>query len=347
MRDPLLTIGSFARAVGLSPSALRYYDECGLLPPAEVDGATSYRYYTPDLTRRARLVAQMREAGMAIEDMRTVLDAGPDEARRVLREFLDAREAQSARTSALLTEVRAAVEAPPGAAARSRVAVDGPELAAALRQVRPAADSDAASPLGSVLLDVSRGSLDVVATNRYLMTVRTLGLDTAADDARVVVSLPTASRLAERLDVCQEVSVEVTTDSVTVAGQAFPGRDAPYPAHRLVLAGLEPPVVRAVIPRDALAQALTSIGRSEVTCALTDTGVVVGDRGSGAAVTVDAVVTGPCMTLRLGTALLQRALGAVLGPEIGLHASAPARPVQLTSPYQRGSLTLVMPIGDA
>ncbi|HEY9354348.1 MAG TPA: MerR family DNA-binding transcriptional regulator, partial [Nocardioides sp.] len=47
MDEPLLTIGAFARAVGLTASALRHYDECGLLVPAEVDSGTGYRYYTP------------------------------------------------------------------------------------------------------------------------------------------------------------------------------------------------------------------------------------------------------------------------------------------------------------
>ena len=70
MEQPLLTIGAFARAVGLAPSALRYYDECGLLRPAEVDEATGYRYYTPDLARRAQAVAQMRDAGLSIENLR-------------------------------------------------------------------------------------------------------------------------------------------------------------------------------------------------------------------------------------------------------------------------------------
>jgi hypothetical protein len=47
MTRPLLTISAFARAVDLAPSTLRYYDECGLLPPTEVDARTGYRYYTP------------------------------------------------------------------------------------------------------------------------------------------------------------------------------------------------------------------------------------------------------------------------------------------------------------
>lgn len=59
MEEPRLTIGAFARAVGLTPSALRFYDECGLLKPAQVDGATGYRYYTPEFARRAQAVARV------------------------------------------------------------------------------------------------------------------------------------------------------------------------------------------------------------------------------------------------------------------------------------------------
>lgn len=72
--DVLLTIGAFARAVELSPSALRYYDDCGLLAPAEVDGSTGYRYYSPELASRARLVRWMRDVGVPVETMRVVLD---------------------------------------------------------------------------------------------------------------------------------------------------------------------------------------------------------------------------------------------------------------------------------
>lgn len=82
MKQPLLTIGASARAVGLAPSALRYYDECGLLRPAEVDDATGYRYYTPELERRAQAVAQMRDAGLSVEVMRTALDGTVEDRRR-------------------------------------------------------------------------------------------------------------------------------------------------------------------------------------------------------------------------------------------------------------------------
>ncbi|MFG2826586.1 MerR family DNA-binding transcriptional regulator [Streptomyces sp. NPDC048434] len=41
--EELLTIGTFARRVGLAPSALRFYDDCGVLRPARVDAVTGYR----------------------------------------------------------------------------------------------------------------------------------------------------------------------------------------------------------------------------------------------------------------------------------------------------------------
>ncbi len=43
----LMTSGAFARASGLSRKALRLYDELGLLPPARVDPASQYRFYSP------------------------------------------------------------------------------------------------------------------------------------------------------------------------------------------------------------------------------------------------------------------------------------------------------------
>jgi len=85
---PLLTISAFARAVELTPSTLRYYDEAGLLPPAEVDPRSGYRYYTPELERRARLIGRMREVGVPVETMRLVLDSTPDQAVEPHNEFV-------------------------------------------------------------------------------------------------------------------------------------------------------------------------------------------------------------------------------------------------------------------
>jgi protein phosphatase len=73
----LLTIGVFARASGLSPKALRLYDDLGLLPPDRVDPASGYRYYRPEQLERARLVAWLRRLGMPLTRIRTVCELAP------------------------------------------------------------------------------------------------------------------------------------------------------------------------------------------------------------------------------------------------------------------------------
>ena len=61
-----LSIGEFARVSGLTPKALRLYDELGLLPPADVDPRSGYRSYDPAQLGRARLVAWLRGLGMPL-----------------------------------------------------------------------------------------------------------------------------------------------------------------------------------------------------------------------------------------------------------------------------------------
>jgi serine/threonine protein phosphatase PrpC len=70
----LMTIGDFARAAGLTPKALRLYDELGLLRPVEVDEHSGYRRYAPAQLERARLVATLRLVGMPLARIEQVLD---------------------------------------------------------------------------------------------------------------------------------------------------------------------------------------------------------------------------------------------------------------------------------
>ena len=60
MTTELWTIGEFARESGLTPKALRLYDDLGLLRPAEVDPGSGYRRYAPDQLAQSRLVATLR-----------------------------------------------------------------------------------------------------------------------------------------------------------------------------------------------------------------------------------------------------------------------------------------------
>lgn len=72
--DELMTIGDFARAAGLTPKALRLYDDLGLLVPEEVDPCSGYRRYAPSQLRRAHLVATLRLLGMPLARIKHVVD---------------------------------------------------------------------------------------------------------------------------------------------------------------------------------------------------------------------------------------------------------------------------------
>jgi DNA-binding transcriptional MerR regulator len=71
--DDLLSIGQFARLSGLSIGALRHYDAVHVLRPSVVDPDTSYRRYRRDQLPTARLVAQLRDLELPLEEIRAVV----------------------------------------------------------------------------------------------------------------------------------------------------------------------------------------------------------------------------------------------------------------------------------
>jgi len=64
--------------------ALRLYDEIGLLPPAEVDASTGYRYYRVEQANRAEVIKILRSIEMPLEEIRAVLDGNDDAAAKQL-----------------------------------------------------------------------------------------------------------------------------------------------------------------------------------------------------------------------------------------------------------------------
>jgi DNA-binding transcriptional MerR regulator/predicted transcriptional regulator YdeE len=71
----MLSIGEFARYLGVSVRMLRHYDALGLLIPADVDPCTGYRRYAAtQLDRGNRLIA-LKELGFPLDRIGPVLDA--------------------------------------------------------------------------------------------------------------------------------------------------------------------------------------------------------------------------------------------------------------------------------
>lgn len=72
-----MSIGEFAHASGLTPKALRLYDDIGLLRPAAIDEVNGYRYYDLAQLDTALLVARLRMIDMSLARIRTVTDLPP------------------------------------------------------------------------------------------------------------------------------------------------------------------------------------------------------------------------------------------------------------------------------
>lgn len=83
----LFRIGDFAKMSRVSVKTLHYYDEIGLLKPAEVNNATGYRFYTLDQLPRLNRILVFKDLGFSLDQIRTVLneDLAPTELRGMLR----------------------------------------------------------------------------------------------------------------------------------------------------------------------------------------------------------------------------------------------------------------------
>lgn len=82
--EPLLSIGQFARQVGLSVSALRFYAQTGLLLPAHVDPDSRYRYYSASQVVAGQQIAALRQLEVPLDELSEVLRAGKERGAQLL-----------------------------------------------------------------------------------------------------------------------------------------------------------------------------------------------------------------------------------------------------------------------
>ena len=83
----MLTVSKLARAFGLSRSTVLYYESIGLLKPA-LRTDSNYRAYTEQDRERLRQICAYREAGLRLEDIRTLLGRRDTDAASVLKRRL-------------------------------------------------------------------------------------------------------------------------------------------------------------------------------------------------------------------------------------------------------------------
>lgn len=315
----MLTISAFARRCGLTPSALRFYDDCGALPPARVDDVTGYRYYREDQVGRAVRLRELRAAGLPLAQVTTVLDGPPEDARAVLeahrRRLREDFDAASRAVGRLL----------PGP-----VRLAGLDLASAIRQVTPAAGA----PVDFVLIEADGDEVRLVATDRYRLAMRVLR-PRHPGTGRFVVPAPNLAALGPWAARHDEVTLAEGALHADGESRRLDLLNAEFPAYRAMLDALPAPRHRVVVDRAALRDALPDSGPAEL--------VVSADRLTVGGAALPAIGNGP---LRIGfdPAVLGAALETSVGPDVLLEFAGPADVTRVRSADQGSFETLVMPV---
>jgi DNA-binding transcriptional MerR regulator len=78
----LIDIGEVAEATGLAPSALRFYERCGLVSSPSRNGLR--RAYHRDVVDRLALIVAARDVGFSVREIGELLDATDEHGLRAL-----------------------------------------------------------------------------------------------------------------------------------------------------------------------------------------------------------------------------------------------------------------------
>ncbi|WHU49428.1 MerR family transcriptional regulator [Gordonia sp. L191] len=357
----MMSIGAFADACGLTTSALRFYDDAGLLRPDRVDPGSGYRWYTPGQCDRAVLVRRLREIGMPIVGVRKMLDSAPLDAKRCLDDYLAEiiGAAEAARSTASLIKAQWDIQPEPGV-----TTISGPMFAAATDQVLTTTACDAEfAVLGGVRVEIDNGALTMTATDRYRLTTRSLVAGQTGATWAGTVSADDLRRCLADLRHSPVVELTVADDDLTIT---LPGGrrrhcrliDDTFPDHRALLGALPTPTTTMLTSRTGLLDALER-GPAEFVEMQIDEGRFAlrpyprpSDADSGSPGTTDlgdemrvvAEVTGAPLTLWFEMTTLHPAISTAIGADLLVELRGGDQPATIRS-ADRGELTtLVMPV---
>lgn len=71
----LFTIGEMAKLCNVTPKTLRFYNQIGLLEPAEINPENGYRFYIKQSITRVLSIKQLQDTGMSLEDIQRFFKA--------------------------------------------------------------------------------------------------------------------------------------------------------------------------------------------------------------------------------------------------------------------------------
>ncbi|MEN2511868.1 MerR family transcriptional regulator [Gordonia polyisoprenivorans] len=356
----MMSIGAFADACGLTTSALRFYDDAGLLRPDRVDPGSGYRWYTPGQCDRAVLVRRLREIGMPIVGVRKMLDSAPLDAKRCLDDYLAEiiGAAEAARSTASLIKAQWDIQPEPGV-----TTISGAMFAAATDQVLTTTACDAEfAVLSGVRVEIENGALTMSATDRFRLTTRSLVAGQTGATCAGTVHADDLRRCLADLRHSPVVELTVDDDGLTIT---LPGGrrrhcrliDDTFPDHRALLGALPTPTTTMLTSRTGLLDALER-GPAEFVEMQIDEGRIAlrpypcpsdDDSDSGTAELGDemrlvAEVTGVALTLWFEMTTLYPAISTAIGADVLVELRGRDQPATIRS-ADRGELTtLVMPV---
>lgn len=346
MTDPeLMSIGAFAERAGMTASALRFYDDAGLLRPDRVDPVTGYRRYSEAQVARADRLRRLREIGMPLSVIGTFFAADSDEAVRLIDE-------QVAKVTAQAAEVRRA-------AARLKASLDpdrrhpicalaGPVLAEAVDQVMAATIHHPDMPvLNGVRLEADGESVALTATDRYRLATRTLvPVGRPSDSWAGTLDGDDLLAMSARMRRSTTVTIEAGERSVgfqLTDGTVLPCRlrTETFPDHRLMLDALPSVTHRVTVGKHQVVRVLEQRAPELVGVRVAGNrpSLLIGDDD----VALDGTATGSDVTVWFDLTTLYPAVGHAIGSDVLLDLRGPEQPATVRSADDGDLTTLVMP----
>lgn len=226
----MIRIGDFARLARVSVRTLRHYEAKGLLRPAHVDARSRYRYYDAGQIEVLERLLLLRDVGLSLDAIRTLLVAPADEFQAAIvkhREFL-ARQVEEQkrllkRASALEAWLEGQTTSAGGAAPSNgpviRIKAFPPARALCMRGLVDAS-SDA---ITAMFEEAERRARRARADQPPLLLIRRSPMSARRIDAEVCVPVSSSCRLSG----VREIEPEPQAASITYRGP-YAGTDELY-----------------------------------------------------------------------------------------------------------------------
>lgn len=343
--DHLVGIGKFAKLVGLSVSAVRFYADRDILIPAHVDPSSGYRSFHPDQVAAGRLIRDLRLIGIPLANVHRALGLSDAGVRRLVDTHI------AGLTAAVHDAQRTAqrLGSAPTLRATHTTTVAAADLIHAFEQVLPFASNNAEHPhLMTVLVEVKAGSIRVVTTDTHRLAVRDLMALETGPDFGALLPAATARRWLTELRPGHDIELRLDGETFTASdGRATASAHvvpAAFPDYEKVL---EPPHTSAstLVERRHLISALEKFDDASGAVLLSADEEHLQLRRRDVDLRIDADRHGPCAHVAIDPAYGIDAASHAIGSELAIEVGAdPLRPISFRSATNGSHVSLLMPV---